>query len=62
VTVASMVPVKVNGTKLVGILLWRGGKWYLRRKLPPTRTLAAAGLAGFSGLLLAAVLARRLHS
>ncbi len=57
-----MVSMKVNRTRLVGILVWRGGKWYLRRRLPPTRTLAVAGLAGFSAILLAAVLARRLHS
>jgi hypothetical protein len=62
VTAASIVPVNVNRTKLVGYLLWRGGKWYLRRRLPPARTMAAAGLAGFLGLLLAVVLARRLHS
>ncbi len=51
-----------SGEKLVWYLLWRGGKWYLRRKLPPTRTLVLSGVAGASGLVLAALLARRLGS
>jgi hypothetical protein len=55
-----MVPVNRNGERLVWYLLWRGGKWYLRRKLPPNRTLALGGLAGVSALIVAALLARRL--
>ena len=59
---ASMVSVNRNGEKLVWYLLWRGGKWYLRRRLPSTRTLALTGFAGVSALLAAALLARRLGS
>ena len=56
----SIAPVNRSTTKLVGYLLWRGTKWYLRRRLPSTRTIAGAGLAGLSVLVLAAILARRL--
>ncbi len=51
-----------NGEKLVWYLLWRGGRWYLRRKLPSTRTLALTGFAGVSALVAAALLFRRLGS
>jgi hypothetical protein len=62
VTAGSMVSMNQNGYKLIGFLVWRGGKWYLRRKLPSTRTLAVTGFAGVSALALAALLARRLGS
>ncbi len=61
-TADSMLSVNRNGDKLVWYLLWRGGKWYLRRRLPSNRTLALTGLAGASALLAAALLARRLGS
>ncbi len=61
-TAASMVTVNSNGEKLVWYLVWRGGKWYLRRKLPSTRTLALTGFAGVSALVAAALLFRRLGS
>lgn len=46
--------------KFVGFALWRGGKWYLRRRLPSTRTLAIRGFAGLLALVAIAILARRL--
>jgi len=48
-----------NGYKILGYLVWNGGKWYLRRRLPSARAvgLSAAGLAGL--LAGGAVLARR---
>jgi hypothetical protein len=54
-----MVAVRENGYKLLGYVVWRGGKWYLRRKLPSARTSAAVGLAAFSVLAAAVLLARR---
>jgi hypothetical protein len=60
VTVGSIVPVNRHTTKLVGFLLWRGAKWYMRRRLPSTRKMASAGLAGLSVLVVVALLARRL--
>ena len=43
--------------KVLGFLVWRGAKWYLRRSyghLVPSRKVAAAGLVGaaVAGLLL----------
>jgi hypothetical protein len=54
----------VNQTayKLIGFLVWRAFKWYMRERLPSTRTLALTGFAGASALVAAAVLARRLAS
>jgi hypothetical protein len=55
-----MVRVNGNGYKLLGYAVWRGGKWYLRRRLPSARTSAVAGVAGLSALAVAVLLARRL--
>jgi hypothetical protein len=54
-----MVGVNGTGYKLLGYAVWRGGKWYLRRRLPSARTSAAAGVAAFSVLAAGALLARR---
>ncbi|HEV3283549.1 MAG TPA: hypothetical protein VG010_05040 [Solirubrobacteraceae bacterium] len=45
--------------KLVGFVLWRAGKWYLRKRLSDARPLAVRGLAVAGLLAVAAVLARR---
>lgn len=35
------------GYKLLGFAVWKGGKWYLRRRTPDAgRTVAIAALAG----------------
>ncbi len=59
-TAGSIVPVNRQTTKLVGLLLWRGAKWYVRRRLPSTRKMASAGLAGLTALVVIGLLARRL--
>jgi hypothetical protein len=51
-----------NGYKLLGYVVWRGGKWYLRRRLPSTRVLAAAALTTLTGAAAAVLLARRATS
>jgi len=48
-----------NGYKLLGMLVWRGGKWYVRRRLPSTRTLAIASLGTGSVLVAGSLIARR---
>jgi hypothetical protein len=48
-----------SGYKLLGYAVWRGGKWYLRRRLPSARLMAAVGLGAVSALAAAALLARR---
>jgi uncharacterized membrane protein (GlpM family) len=30
--------------KIVGYVVWKGGKWYLRQRMPPVRALARRGL------------------
>jgi hypothetical protein len=51
-----------NGYRLLGYVVWRGGKWYLRQRLPSTRKLALAGLAGVTGVGAAVALARRVSA
>ena len=48
-----------NGYKLLGYVVWQVGKWYLRRKLPPARTIAGTTLAAGSLLLAAILIVRR---
>lgn len=57
---ASMGAMSATGYKLLGYAVWRGGKWYLRRRLPSSRSFAlfALGVAGALGA--AVVLNRRL--
>ena len=52
----------MNGTgyKLLGLVVWRGGKWYLRRRLPSTRKLVLVGAGGVTVAVGGAVLLRRL--
>jgi hypothetical protein len=54
----------VNGTgyKLLGFAVWRGGKWYLRKRGPSRRKLVLAGAGGVTAAAGAAVLVRRLAS
>jgi hypothetical protein len=52
----------VNGYKLLGYVVWRAGKWYLRRRLPSRRFVAGAGLALVAAGVGAAALARRAGS
>jgi hypothetical protein len=44
--------------KVLGLVVWRGGKWFLRRRygrLVPSRGVALAGLGGIAALGVAAV-------
>jgi len=50
----------MGGYELLGRLVWRAGKWYLRRRLPSRRTGAAAALALLGASAVAVALARRL--
>lgn len=54
----------MNGTgyKLIGFAVWRGGKWYLRKRLPSRRKVLLRAAVGASALAGAALLARRLAS
>jgi hypothetical protein len=48
-----------NGYRLLGYVVWRGTKWYVRRRLPSRRALAGYGLAGLGVAIAGVVLARR---
>jgi hypothetical protein len=50
----------MNGYKLLGYVVWRAGKWYLRRRLPSRRAAARAGAAALAGLVAAVLVVRRL--
>ena len=48
-----------NGYRLLGWAVWRGGKWYLRRRLPSRRKLVLSGAGALVGVAVAVVIARR---
>lgn len=39
--------------KALGFAVWKGAKWYLGRKLPPTRLLAGVGVAALAATAVA---------
>jgi hypothetical protein len=51
-----------NGYKLLGFVVWRGAKWYARRRLPWSRKLALTAIGGLSVAGAAGVIARRAAS
>jgi hypothetical protein len=51
-----------NGSRLLGFVVWRGAKWYARRRLSSSRTLAPAAVGGLSVAGAAGVIARRVGS
>jgi len=46
--------------KLVGFVVWQGGKWYVRKRVRSARKLAIGGVAVASTLTVAALAAKRL--
>jgi hypothetical protein len=54
----------MNGTgyRILGYAAWHGGRWYLRQRLPSSRTMALSALSAVAALGGAAVLAKRLAS
>jgi hypothetical protein len=55
-----MASIGDNRYGLLGYVVWQGGKWYLRRRLPSRRKLALTGAGVLGTLTLAGVLARRI--
>jgi len=55
-----MVPMNGNGYKILGYVVWHGGKWYLRRRLPSARASGAAAVATLSAVAAAVLVARRI--
>lgn len=51
-----------NRYKLVGFVVWQGGRWYLRKRIRSARRLAVGGAAVAGTLTAAALAAKRLAS
>ncbi|MGH2863770.1 MAG: hypothetical protein ACRDJX_00815 [Solirubrobacteraceae bacterium] len=49
-----------NRYKLLGFVVWQGGKWYVRKRVRLARKLAVGGLAAAGTLTAAALAAKRL--
>ena len=49
-----------NGYRVIGFVVWQGGKWYLRKRVRSARKLAIGGVAVASTLTAAALAAKRL--
>ena len=50
-----------NAYRLLGFAVWRGGKWYLRQRLPSRRKIALSAAAAGAAASAAAAIARRLN-
>jgi len=48
-----------NGYRILGFVVWQGGKWYLRRRLPSPRRMLFAGLLAGAGVTALAAIAKR---
>ncbi|MGD0455685.1 MAG: hypothetical protein ABSB69_19025 [Solirubrobacteraceae bacterium] len=55
-----MAQIDDNRYALLGYVVWRGGKWYLRRRLPSRRRLVLTGFGALGVVTVAVVLAKRL--
>lgn len=51
-----------NRYRILGFVVWQGGKWYLRRRIRPARKLALGGLLAAGTLTAGALAAKRLAS
>jgi hypothetical protein len=48
-----------NGYKLLGFVVWRGARWYVRKRARSLRTVALAGAGGVAALAAAGAIAKR---
>lgn len=48
-----------NGYKLLGFVVWRGAKWYARKRLPSARKVALVLAGGVSAAAAAGAIAKR---
>jgi len=48
--------------RLLGYAVWRGGRWYLRQRLPSARSIVLKAAGAGIALSAAAVIARRVAS
>jgi hypothetical protein len=57
-----MMRMNANAYRILGYTVWRGAKWYLRKRLPSRRSLALGGLATAGTLGATVVVLRRIAS
>jgi hypothetical protein len=48
-----------NGYKLLGFIVWRGARWYVRKRLPSARRLALLAVGGLAAAAAAGAIAKR---
>ncbi len=48
-----------NGYKLLGFVVWRGAKWYARKRLPSRRSVALVAVGGLLVVAAAGAIAKR---
>ncbi len=48
-----------NGYKLLGFVVWRGARWYARKRLSSARKLALLAAGGLSAAAVAGAVAKR---
>jgi hypothetical protein len=48
-----------NGYRLLGFVVWKAGRWYLRRRVRSVRVIVRGGVIAAVGLAAARALARR---
>jgi hypothetical protein len=57
-----MMVMNGNAYRVLGYVVWRGAKWYMRKRLPSRRSLALGGLATVGTLGATVVVFRRIAS
>jgi hypothetical protein len=48
-----------NAYKLLGFAVWRGAKWYVRKRVRSARKVALVGAGGLAALAAAGAIAKR---
>jgi hypothetical protein len=56
----SIVSMSAARYRMLGYVVWQGGRWYLRKRLPGARRAALVSVAATGGLIGATLLAKRL--
>jgi hypothetical protein len=51
-----------NGYRVLGFVVWQGGRWYLRRRVPSRRTILARGLLVGAAIGVGVLLVKRISA
>jgi hypothetical protein len=55
----SILSMNASAYRLLGFAVWRGGKWYLRKRLPPARSIVLSAVGALAALVAALAIGRR---